>query len=76
MEVGRYTLSEVTHATGMKRQVIQYRAKKLGIHTRRGYTYEDIKRVVAYSSLAKVHTRPAKVAELKMKLKNDGFKTT
>ena len=80
MDEQRYTMTEVERATGIKHNTIGYRLRKLGIKydMRRGMTYEDVKAVVNYRPLrpGMQPARKSAIDNLRMKLKNDGFKTT
>ena len=74
-----YTLGEVSSATGLTINAIQYRKKMLGfvepgkIH--QGMTYDQIKQIIGYHRERKHKSlNQFKVNKLKMTLMNDGFK--
>ena len=73
LESVRYMSTEVQQATGMKRTVVLYRAKKLGITF--PCTYEQVKAILNYKPKGPGRQRPRKpvVDRLRVALKNDGF---
>jgi hypothetical protein len=73
MEGKRFTVGEITAATGLGKSTVVYRIKKIGLRrTMDGYTYEDIKRIVDYKPRRgrKSTRRGAEI--LKKQLQNDG----
>lgn len=70
----KYMSTEIVQATGLKRTVVLYRAKKLGITF--PCSYDQVKQIMSYKSKGPGFRRPRKavIDRLKMALKNDGYK--
>ncbi len=74
-----WTAKEVELATGIKRPTVSYRCN--AIRKRNGQTgwssitYEEIQQIINFKPASK-KAKNSKVASLKAKLKNDGYKTT
>lgn len=73
LESVRYMSTEVQQATGLKRTVVLYRAKKLGITF--PCSYDQVKQIMSYKPKGpgRQHSRKPVVDRLRMALKNDGF---
>ncbi|MBR2823171.1 MAG: hypothetical protein IKE24_05770 [Clostridia bacterium] len=71
----RFTVKEICLATGLKDHQVHLRRKNVGIETSKtGYSYDEIRRMMAYRSPTPgKKPRPAMVDKLKQMLKNDGF---
>ena len=68
-----YSMEEISLATGIKKSTLRSRREKLGYEaTRTGYTYAQ---VIKMMQRPKPHNAPKAlhVAELKERLKKDGF---
>lgn len=75
MDKTRYRGVEIQQASGIPYKTLRYRAQKLGIKFSEGVSYEDVKRIVGYTrKKAGTQPRPNLVNQLRLQLKNDGFK--
>lgn len=70
----KYMSTEIMQAVGLKKNIVIYRAKKLGIKF--PCTYDQVKQIVGYrpKGPGRMQPRKAVVDRLKIALKNDGFK--
>ena len=64
---------EICLATGLSPGIVRYRMTRLGIKNSNTLTYEDVKKIVSYRSRPIVKIQKARVDELKLALKNDGY---
>ena len=67
----KYTLREIVLATGLPEGKVYYRAQTLKIVF--PCTYDQVKEIMQWRPKVKV-TRESVINQLKLKLKNDGFK--
>lgn len=70
----KYTSSEISAATGIKRTIVQYRGRATGIKF--PCTYDQVKQIIGYRAKGpgRMQPRKAVIDRLKVQLKNDGFK--
>ena len=71
----RYTIKEISQASGSSVTTLYSRKKAMGIPmTREGMTYEDVLRIIAGNTKHKCSRAPdsRRIAELKLRLRNDG----
>jgi len=72
-EVPRYSLSEIVHASGVVRQTMESRRKRLGINPVNGYySMNQAKELIKRRRVRAKKCRKALEEELRRKLKNDG----
>lgn len=68
-----YHWQDVVAATGLKEHILRYRMRHLGIKGTTAISYEDVKRIIGYHTQKYPKPSKAKVDELKLALKNDGY---
>lgn len=68
----RYSVKEIVLATGISEGTVRYRLSQLKAKT--PCDYETVKQVLMYRSAISPRPRPRAVSDLKLKLKNDGFR--
>lgn len=68
----RYSVKEIVLATGMSEGTVRYRLSKLKVKS--PCDYEIVKQILMYRSSISPRPRPRAVSDLKLKLKNDGFR--
>lgn len=72
-EKRRYSIAEISQATGIKAATLQRRRAKLGIPADGvGYSYEQILQIIKKPTMKKVPSAEA-VARLRAQLKTDGM---
>lgn len=72
----RYTVKEISQASGISVSTLYTRKKSMGVTmTRDGLTYEDALRLIAGNTRHKCSRAPdaRRVAELRLRLRNDGI---
>ena len=74
----KFTVAEVAEATGISKNTLIYRCRKLGIrkgnYTQICLTYNQVKQVVQYHNVRGYAVPQQKnIDELKLALKNDGY---
>ena len=68
----KYSAKEISLATGMSESTVRYRLSKLKVKT--PCDYETVKQILMYRSSISPGPRPRAISDLKLKLKNDGFR--
>ncbi len=67
-----YTPKEIALASGISVSTVHYRIRKLQVKV--PCDYETVKQIIMYRSPISSGPRPRAISDLKLKLKNDGFR--
>lgn len=71
----RYTVREISLATGLSIGAVNYRIGALKITDKaQGLTYDAVKQIITYKARTSKKVDPKNVDRLKLQLKNDGYR--
>ena len=72
--IQRYTVREISLATGLSVGVVNYRIGALKITGKEfGLTYDAVKQIITYGARTSKKVDPKNVDRLKLQLRNDGY---